>query len=232
MSRSLTSNRSGRSLQLASCPSLVRCRGAGELAARSARSSYRKSCRCYIESNPNLAYCLPVAAALFPRYKLIHIVRDGRTYVPSAYSKSPTGDGITLFMSDTDRRRRLAATDFPDDPYRDRWAAMSRFERICWFWAKVDSMVSAESDGKPNALTVRYEDLFDGTRGYPGLEAILGFVGLNVAGYAERFARLMQRRSNETEQPLLPAWQDWTAEQKRQFRQIAGSHMTRAGYPL
>jgi len=202
------------------------------------RQVHRNRCDVYVESNNNLAYLIPVLRGCFPKYKLVHVVRDGRDVVRSWYSKTvrpPGGDGReVLFLSEQDHRRRLQAIDLQDDPYRDRWAAMTRFERLCWLWAKKDSIIQDAIAGDERAMSIHFEDIFDSTRGYPGLWKIIDFLGLRARMRVSRdeLAERMTMRMNRTGHHRLPHWREWSPEQMRQFVAIAGDHMVRCGYAL
>lgn len=202
------------------------------------RDLHSNGIQFYIEANNNLAYLIPVLRAHFKDCKVIHIVRDGRDFVRSSYSKTVTpvaNNGKTaLFMTPEDRRRRLQAIDLPHDPYRKRWSSITRFERLCWYWVKKDSLILDSIEGDSRAITVKFEDVFDGASGFPGMREIIEFLGLeaNLSITQDDFMDLMKLKSNKTKRHLLPKWEDWSNEQIEQFTTIAGSHMQRHNYEL
>ena len=199
---------------------------------------HRNGLSTYIEANNNLAYLIPVVRTVFPDCRIVHLVRDGRTFVRSSYSKRvPTAgmDGTRpLVMTDQDPRRRLQATDFPDGPYYDRWPEMSRFERVCWYWAKKDGIIRDALQGDSASITVRFEDIFDAGRGFPGVWQIADFLGLTekLRAASPTVEQRMAAKENPTEAFLLPPWDDWSPEQKDQFTRIAGPHMEAQGYSV
>jgi len=200
------------------------------------REIHRVGCDYYIESNNNVSLIIPVIRRFFGRCRIIHVVRDGRDFVRSAYSKvvpSVSRPGAeVLLLSDADPRKRLQAPDFEHDPYRDRWSQMSRFERLCWLWMKLDSMICQEIADDPLAMTVKFEDIFDEASDYKGLWSILDFLGLasRMTVPAERVAQLMSEKTNRTARYLISPWQQWPDEMMFQFSQIAGEHMAHHGY--
>ena len=198
---------------------------------------HSSGCDYYIESNNNLGLLLPVAKACFPDCRIVHVVRNGRDFVRSAYSKtvrSATRRGAkALVMSEDDPRRRLAATDFPDDRFCDRWAQMSRFERLCWLWVKLDSLIRASIAGDTRrALTVKFEDVFNQASGYQAFWEVVEFLGLKqrMSLTTGELHQLMGVKENRTENYLLPKWNEWSPQQMRQFQAIAGEHMALYGY--
>ncbi len=190
----------------------------------------------YVESNNNVSYLIPVVRNCFPNAKFVHIVRDGRDFVRSSCSKtvlSRSGKSDNaLFMTRQDVRRRLQASDLPDNPYHGKWSRMSRFEKICWYWAYKDSIAYSELSEDPRSVMVRFEDLFDQESGFPGLWKIIDFLDLRsgMVVSEDALAKKMKSKQNSTEKYILPKWQDWTDEQIAQFTEIAGEHMIRLGY--
>lgn len=198
----------------------------------------RSGCDHYIEANNNLAYLITPLRRLFPDARIIHLVRDGRDFVRSAYSKTArpgAGRGRpALVMSEEDHRRRLQASDLPDDPYRSRWPQMSRFERICWYWQRKDGIICEALRSDELALTVKFEDVFNQSSAYQGFWDMVNFLGLRtrLSVTVDRVHEVMGRKENATEEYLLPSWTDWSPEQARQFREIAGDYLESCGYNL
>lgn len=197
---------------------------------------HRAGCDYYVEANNNLAYLIPVIRKIFPDYRIIHIVRDGRECVRSSYSKTVTQRGRrrseVLFMSEQDHRRRLQAIDLPDDPYHARWPHMDRFERMCWYWVKKDSVIRDALLNDERAITVRFDTIFDENKGYQGLWDIIEFLNLRerISLTESGFRQLLKTKENRTQKYLIPHWSEWTSRQKEQFREIAGEHMELYGY--
>jgi len=205
---------------------------------RICREVHTAGCDYYIESNNNLGLIIPLIKGSFQERRIIHVVRDGRDFVRSAYSKtvpSASRPGAeALVLSDEDPRRRLQAPDFADDPYRSRWPRMSRFERLCWLWVKLDGMIYRAIADDPRAVTVKFEDIFDEGSGYKGLWDIFEFLGLRsrMTVAPDRVHELMSVKENQTQRHLIPRWPEWTAEQTEQFKRIAGEHMDTHGYEI
>ncbi len=192
----------------------------------------------YVESNNNMAYLLPQILNVWPQAKFVHIVRDGRDFVRSSYSKMvvsrSTNQLDALFMTDDDKRRRLQACDLPGDPYCDRWVEMSRFERLSWYWMTKDRLICDVLEGHPAAMRIRFEDLFNPEKGVDCVMQMLAHLELMDALDVEQseIAGLMGKRVNESSSYLLPRPSGWSPEQQQQFNDIAGSHMRRLGYDI
>lgn len=201
-----------------------------------ARELKRNGIDYFIESNNNLGYVIPLLRRVYPDYRIVHIVRDGRAYVRSAYSRRAPHKYIkgetALILTPEDIRERLRADKFPEDPYFSRWEGMSRFERLCWLWTKMDGMIQDAMKNEPRALVVKFEDIFDKDADYPGMHQIIDFLGLRdrIQLSPEELRGIMARPANESREFVLPHWRDWTPEQSGQFKSIAGAHMSRCGY--
>ena len=197
---------------------------------------HKTGCTHYVEANNNLAYLIPQVRRCWPHARFIHLVRDGRDFVRSSFSKkvvsARTNELTALFMSDDDKRRRLQASDLPEDEYHDSWPEMSRFERICWYWAMKDALIADALGNGPESMVVRFERLFDPASAGACVMETLDFLGLadRLQADPNTIGIHMHRRINKTDEYLLPPHQEWTAEQQEQFIRIAGHHMTRMGY--
>lgn len=178
----------------------------------------------YIEANCNLFSLIPIIKDIFPDYRIVHIVRDGRDYVRSAMSRS-------LFRAD-DKLKRLKASYFPDDPYCKKWDKMTRFEKICWHWVKMDSIIYEATRGDKNCLTLKFEDVFDAQNQYPGMKKLIEFFDLDMDVDFKYILSLMKKKVNKTEKYLIPDWKNWDPEKRKQFLEIAGNHMKIYGYDI
>lgn len=140
----------------------------------------KKKLDIYIESNPFLSLLLPELRIAFPGCKILIIVRDPLDYINSILNKR-IGPNKDLYpYGNKDRRERLAATDFPDDPYCDDWETFSRAEKVAWYWNKCNSILYQESFGYQNAMVVRFEDVFN-TSDLKGLNDIVDFLGMKLS---------------------------------------------------
>lgn len=199
---------------------------------------HRRKKEIYIESNNNLAWLIKVVQKSFKNCRIVHVIRDGRTYLRSQYSKRvwpiKKQEPKVPFMSENDGRERIKAVDFSNDPYCSQWNNMNRFEKICWYWVKKDKLIYDSIKDDKNAITVKFEDIFDGDSEYKGLWEIIDFLDLKkrLSVPKEEILKKMTRKSNATKEDLLGKWETWTPEHKEQFISIAGEHMKLYGYPM
>lgn len=117
-----------------------------------------------IEANPFIYPLISEYAPLFKSFRMIYITRSPDTYVLSAYRKDPKNDGVNNFYDDTDHRHRITAVDFGELTEQE-WKALSRVERIAWYWNKCNSMLMATKiDYGESAIHIRFEDIFNDSR--------------------------------------------------------------------
>ncbi|MDJ0848134.1 MAG: hypothetical protein QNK04_07145 [Myxococcota bacterium] len=188
----------------------------------------------YVEANLHLSSLVPALRRARPRAPIVRVVRDGRDYVRSAFSKTTRGrgGGTALFMTPEDHRDRLSATDLPGDAYAERWASLDRFERLAWHWSRLDALAADALAGDPLATTIRYEDLFDAGRGPETVRRLIGFLGLEprLRVSDAELAELLLEKADATESYDLPHWTEWPDELTEKFHAVAGAHLSRCGY--
>ncbi|MFB6258274.1 MAG: hypothetical protein ABEH38_06245 [Flavobacteriales bacterium] len=191
--------------------------------------------RIYLESNPRLAFMLPIVKNLGKDHRIIHITRDCKAYVRSGYSKETEIQGKTVKVrSKADPRNRITAKDFPKDPYTRKWDKMSRFEKNCWFWQKKDRLIQEELAEDPNSCRFYYEQLFESQKAEEVWEELIRFIGLK--DHEQDAGRIRDYLSSNVENKNayyeLGPWDTWTEEQQRTLIEIAGEHMKELGYEL
>lgn len=160
---------------------------------------------------------------------LIHLVRDGRAYLRSAW--------IRPLYTEDDPAPGIVPRD--GDPYAERWCEMSRFERICWYWTHTNRYLKDRIE-----RTVRLEDL---VRDYdvfcrdvarpigleitrPRWEAASARPKNTSARYRIRRWARQRLAGRPGPAPPLAHWSDWSRDQTRAFEDIAGELMRELGY--
>lgn len=186
----------------------------------------------YIETNACLNPMVDVVAESFPTAKIVHVIRDPRDYVRSAYSwrVRSSGGGMTYYLSDDDLRRRITSDDV--DESGCQWQQLNRFQRCCWSWMHHDSLIRTAIAGSERALTIKFETLVAGD--LTGFEHVVDFLGLadRQIVFGEPLRQLLHKRVNSNREYLLPAWTDWSQQHRREFDALVGPYMEECGYQL
>lgn len=190
----------------------------------------KNNIRFYVESNSYLSNLIPVVNEYYNSPKFVFIIRNGKDYVRSYYSKRPSNIGYYA-LSDESPRKGITSNDFPDDRFYGRWEAMSRFERVCWVWVKRNQMIENFLTNDISWIKVRFEDVFN--NGYTGLWEIIDFFDLRKQIKIDRHEtnKIFTEKSNINKKYLLPKnFEDWQEEKKEIFEEICGEYMEKLGY--
>lgn len=186
----------------------------------------------YVESNAGYYGLLDILSEVFEHHRIVYIVRDGRGWVQSKmnwgqmYNKS-TIRGVFAHTWPT-------ALEMESDPYRSKWNSMSRFERICWAWTRLNRYALDTVRENPNARVFRFEDIFKSENRYQHLAELVNFA-TDMPGVdpvpAEALDGWLDRRIHKSSGDF-PAWSEWSTQQKQQFIEICGPLMEELGYEL
>jgi len=170
----------------------------------------------YAEVNGTIRYQAEVIRELYPRAKMLLIVRDGRGVVRSVM-------GWQQFYGPRSRGA-YAIAPLPGDPYHDLWSSMGRFEKICWSWMDSNErLMRCIPEGywcRLEAIATDY-DYFS--------ERFIQPTNLDIDRILWR-TRMAQRSRNATRQYAFPAWEEWSTDQMHSFERICGDTMRKLGY--
>jgi hypothetical protein len=184
----------------------------------------------YVESNAGYYGLLDILKNVYARHRAIYLVRDGRDWVSSAMNVGELygRQGLRKMLA----HKMPAASEFPGDPLEKRWESISRFEKLCWAWARLNSYAADSAARNPQARVFRFESIFTGLDKYQALEEVVAFA-VDLPGIDRRqigsTEGWLERKINESSN-TFPAWQAWTEEQRCQFKEICGPLMQRLGY--
>lgn len=164
----------------------------------------------YGEVNPGLGNHIIALQSIFnaPVYLL---VRDGRKVVRSLYSRNHFRGNHT---SNLIRPKK-------DSPYFHEWGSLSRFEKLCWFWASLNEAYLNAADN-----VIRFEDLISDWEIFNRIFNV--DMPLNVS--KDLWLSSVSRKTNATPKYQLPPYENWSDEQKELFDKHCGKMMLRFGY--
>ncbi|MCA9367237.1 hypothetical protein KC887_03170 [Candidatus Kaiserbacteria bacterium] len=175
----------------------------------------------YIESNNRLFSLIPILRESFPGSKFIHLVRDGRDVVRSGMDRG-------WYQKNDIFPDRLTACDIANDPWRDEWENFTPFEKSSWLWQTVDDFIYKDTVGQADSHCVRFEEVFDRQRNYPGLYSIAAFLELQTLLTFPLDEPIAQTNTNRGTH--FPRWNTWDEETIEKFNRIAGKSLIRYGY--
>jgi hypothetical protein len=192
----------------------------------------KRHAKVYVESNSFFSLLIPELRKAFPTSRFLWIVRNPKTYVVSAYNKSPVGDNKMFFYAENDHRDRMTALDFPSDRWRADWRKFDRFQRICWYWNKCNEILAQEFANQGDFLLMKFEELFSSESNYRGIRKMLQFFQINVPrGMDENTLDvLMKRGTNSSERIVLDGAETWTDNQKMHLDEVTYPMRKQLGY--
>jgi len=179
----------------------------------------------YIESNPFLGGFLEAIAEVFEKPRIVHVVRDPRTYIRSSINWG-CFRGI----------RHLASTYLPywlpkpeqiDPNCPKPWNEMPHAERLAWYWKTLNAELNrGQNIFGNNYLRVRFEDLF--ARDGSGLQSLVQWIGLPWKPQLPTAAN--SENVNASKARICPPWRDWTEPQQQQVLHHCRDLMGLYGY--
>ncbi|MFP4461526.1 MAG: sulfotransferase [Thermotogota bacterium] len=164
----------------------------------------------YVESNAHLYGVLDLLSDIFPNCKIVYVIRDPRTWIRSALNTSEY-----VLYSPIDFRffkASVRAIDFEDDPYYDKWNRMSKFEKYCWYYNKVNSYVLSHMSGKENFKIFRFEDLFQAPNKVSEFQRMLDFATdfCHRKYHYELKEEMIEKKVHaRAKKGKLPHWREW-----------------------
>jgi hypothetical protein len=184
----------------------------------------------YVEANIGYYGLIDVLRDVYEHCRIVYIIRDGRDWIRSHINWGQMyGKGKIRSMF---AHTWPAASNMKDDPYRLQWKSMSRFERLCWAWVRLNEYALGTIQENPNARVFRFEDVFQSRDRYQHLADLVRFSTMfpntetittgSLEGWPDR-----QIHKSVTRFPL---WEEWSTEQKGQFKAICGLLMKKLDY--
>jgi hypothetical protein len=186
----------------------------------------------YVESNWYLYGFLEPLKEVFGRPKILHVVRDPRTFIPS-YINYGTFSGLKKVAAEFLPYWYLKPEQYEANPAKT-WKQMSQPERLAWHWHVVNREIDrgAALYGE-DYLLLRYEDLFPrekdaAAKTLPaGLARLLDWVGLAPN---EQLIQLLGDKRNASRNRGYPKWGQWDEPSRAAVLAMCGEQMERYGY--
>jgi hypothetical protein len=162
---------------------------------------------------------------------LIHLVRDGRDFVRSAYIRDAY----------TNDERNVTIVPRDQDSIAEKWEDMDRFQKLCWYWKHTNDFISSKVE-----QTVHFEKILTDYDYFK--KNILEPIGLNISN--QNWEKEVGKPKNTSRKKMLkqnvkraaffwktnpaieaiPHWSRWDARRIKQFDDICSKTMKRFGY--
>jgi len=179
----------------------------------------------YLESNNYLFGFAGVLGELFESASLFHVVRHPFSFVRSQLNFGGYS-GLKRLMLDYYPCWTIKPEQYGQPGLR--WRSMSRFEKYAWVWTVTNSSLDAVAQTTADYHRIHFEDLFD--KSCTGLQRIAEAIGLQWDPQQHRSFR--DRRFNSSRFRLVPAWEEWDRNLRKQLAGICGEQAKKYGYSL
>lgn len=161
--------------------------------------------------------------------RFVFIIRDPREWIGSALNKVEYSlyGPIEIFF----RKISLQPSCIQGDPYAERWNELSKFEKYCWFYNKLNENAIQEMKDKSNFRIFRYEDIFLSEEKVENFGQLLDFATDFQAGhvhYTYRSELIDQKIDSKKKKEA--AWKSWSPEQVEIMMKHCGAIMKNYGY--
>ena len=187
----------------------------------------------------NYAPFVEILPQVFPDARIIFMFRDGRDFVRSVYTDespdpTPVGWCEPRTMNRVERFIALGRLrPRSEDALSQDWESMSPVAKNAWLWSETNRLIldGLESHrwDSDRICRVRFEDFVtDPHRAYGRMRSFVGLDGET----APRVFETLDAPINARRRKLLPAWADWSREDRNDFRRFAGEVMGRLGYAM
>ena len=175
---------------------------------------------------------MDIMGKVFANYRSVYIVRNGAEWVKSKMNFGSMYNKGYL-------RSRISYSwptpwDLENDPYQSHWSAMSRFEKICWAWTRLNEYAIQSVKKNPRVRVFKFEDIFKSEKRSEYLSDLVEFSTEIVDKSRIIKPDLTKMLGNKIHPSSgsFPDWLDWPDKYKKQFGEICGKLMVQLDYKL
>ncbi|MGM0471587.1 MAG: sulfotransferase [Bacillota bacterium] len=187
--------------------------------------------KLYVESSGHIYGLLDLLDQLFLNSKFIFIIRDPREWVRSALN---TFEYILYGPLDPSFfNLSIKASDFKDDPHYHRWSKMSKFEKYCWYYNKLNTFVFERMAERDNCKVIQHERMFGTQTRHQVFQELLSFA-TTYPDYCElEFdyrPKMLEQKVHSNANEGFPHWREWSDQQVEILKRHCGQWMERFDY--
>ncbi|MFI3226137.1 MAG: hypothetical protein R3Y09_01895 [Clostridia bacterium] len=161
--------------------------------------------------------------------RFVFIIRDPRDWIGSALNKMEYSlyGPVEIFF----RKLSLQPSCLKNDPYAENWKKLSKFEKYCWFYNKLNENAMQVMKNKSNFRVFKYEDIFLSDKKAENFEDMLNFAtDFNSGKIQCDFKSELISKRVDSKQAKAKAWENWSAEEVKIMQKHCGSLMEQFGY--
>ncbi len=183
-----------------------------------------------VYSSGHIYGLLDLLDEVYPDSKFVFIVRDPRDWINSAMNKFE----FTLYGSVEIFYRKISLKPdcFENDPYMSKWEHMSKFEKYCWFYNKVNNIALTAMKDKNNFKVFKYEDIFLSENKAQQFNNVLEFATDFEEGKLEytNIHKYLNVKIDSVRIDEQAKWHNWPKEKAQIMAEHCGKLMKQFGY--
>lgn len=184
-----------------------------------------------IESYSGWYGVIPGIQKLYKYYKIIIIIRDPREWIRSTinwqniYGKKDFVQKLSFL-----KLERLNPEMTQDMNYSMDWKEYSKFEKLCWMYNSLYSIMLSEAKNDQNIEVVRYEDIFN-----PNGVAFKNML-IFISEYPNKIYNInnkniiTDKKIHQTKNSHFPQWHSWDDYLAKTLNKHCHELMTKYGY--
>lgn len=158
----------------------------------------------------------------------VFVIRDPRDWIFSALNKVEFSlyGPVEIFF----KKISLQPSCFKDDPYKENWKKLSKFEKYCWFYNKLNENAIRVMKNKPNFKVFRYEDIFLSENKVENFKELMDFATTFKSGKVECDFKADLIDNKIDSKQKSSTWENWSDEQAQIMMKHCGKIMAEFGY--
>ena len=179
--------------------------------------------RLFVDANNHLFALAPMLKEFYPDLRVVHVVRDPRTYVRSHLNwaaqrlRSRVANHVIPFWQPNGwLLGEVSALE---------WLRMSKFEQFCWIWSFKNRLMATMAETGIPYLCLRFEDLVESSEAEQSMSRLCAFIGLEHTS-----AMTSHQPVNQTTTRSYPGWHQWTKQRCQSLHLQCGELMQSYGY--
>ena len=179
----------------------------------------------HIDANNFLYGLSSLAPELYPKLRVLHIVRDPRTYVTSQlnFSRQKRTSFVGNYLVPFWQPNPFLVGELP----LHKAFGFTRFEKYCWVWDFKNRIMQKLENSSTPYKRIRFEDLFETYNPEELFQEITDFLGLPRS---ENIRGKFLEPANTSKPTFFPEWHNWTPQQAAQLQSLCGEQMNAYGY--
>lgn len=188
----------------------------------------------YAEANPGYFGLIKYINRLYNNVRILFIIRNGYDWVTSHMNWGRWYNSNMLIEEKLHHRISPSKNISPE--LRNDWNKFDRFEKLCWAWNAINSVIYSDIEGLSNSSIFRFEDIFYGPERFQSLLKMYSFSTEHIENSDKKYdsirERLLDKKVNENKANIFQGSEAWTAQMYKKFDRHCSELMEKFDYPI